>query len=153
MKDGEGNLYSPNKDDKVFKKVDGESVDITKECSPSGVWAFTFRTGTTFPDGKTKQVNVFNNAKRKVNMGERKIGNGTTGAISGKMRMFERGKEWGVSLFLSNIQIVKFVPYEGDAGFEEQDGDFDGNFDGDSFEEPAEAPKEEAKTEKSKPRL
>lgn len=145
FKDKEGTLRSPNKEGKIM--VDGE--DITAECELTDIWAFTFTTGTTYADGKTKQINVYNAKSKKVDMGERQIGNGSEGAISGKMRRFERGKEIGVSLFLHAVQLTKFEAYEGDAGFEEQEGDFDGvdETDGD-FETQS-----EGSSEKSKPRL
>lgn len=173
--DEEGNLYSPDKAGKVYKKVykkvdeetvdeetvDEEKVDITAKCKPSGIWAFAFKTGTTFPEDKdgnvkTKVINVYNCAKppQKVRLGERKVGNGSKGAISGKMRMYERAKEYGISLFLSAIQLTNFKEYEGDAGFEEQEGDFYGvDEDGASFEAAEESAVEAPTEAKAKPKL
>lgn len=154
MADKDGKLYAPNKNGKVVVKVDGEKKDITKECKKSGIWAFTFRTGVEFKDGKPKVINVFNCAKppQKVNLGERRIGNGTRGAISGRLRMYENGGDYGVSLFLHAVQITNFKEFEGGAGFEEQEGDFYGFDDGDSFEAPSEEGATTSST-KAKPRL
>ena len=154
--DEEGNLYSPDKAGKVYKKVDEEKVDITAKCKPSGIWAFAFKTGVTFADGKPKVVNVYNCAKppQKVRIGERKVGNGSKGAISGKMRMYEQAKEYGISLFLSAIQLTNFKEYEGDAGFEEQEGDFYGvDEDGAGFEAAEESAAEAPTEAKAKPKL
>lgn len=154
MKDKEGNLHTPNKDGEII--VDGEN--ITDDCEASGIFAFTFTTGTTFADGKTKVVSVYNAGSKagkpqKVNLGERKIGNGSEGAISGKMRRFERGKDIGVSLFLHAVQLTKFNEYEGDAGFDVQEGDFEGVDDA-GFESGGDTAEEvPAKKEKAKPKL
>ena len=154
LEDKEGNLHYPNKNDKVvIKNAAGEKEDITKQCKASGTWAFVFRTGVAFQDGKRKIVNVFNCAKppQKVNMGEKKIGNGTKGAISGRMRMYERGSEYGVSLFLHAVQIVSLKDFDGGAGFGEQEGDFYGVDDGAGFEAPQDG--EQTSAPKFTPRL
>lgn len=156
LKDKEGNLYFPNKNGKVIIKVDGEKKDITKECAASGVLAFPFKTGVTFPDGKPKIINVFDSSKpaRKVDLGERRIGNGTKGRINGKMKMYSDESEYGATLFLNSIQITSFKAYEGgDAGFDDAaEGDFYGFDDGDSFEDTSEDGASQEQT-KAKPRL
>lgn len=125
--DSDGNLRTPNKDGKVLaENEEGELEDITKDCKETDVWSFTYSTITTFPDGKTKEVAVYNKDAKKISMGDRLIGNKSIGAISGKLKRFSRGKEIGVSLFLHAIQITKFEEYEGGAGFGEQEGEFEG---------------------------
>lgn len=114
LKDAEGNLFA-----ETSKKKEGEDTGIT---------AFTFQTRTTFEDGRPTTVNVYNKDAKKVDLGGRMIGNGSEGAISGKMQRFEAGpksaRECGVSLFLNAIQLTKFVEYSGTAGFEAQEGEF-----------------------------
>lgn len=146
------NFYSKNKEGKILiKDENDEEEDITDECEATDTYEFRFATGVEFKDGKKKVIHVYNCAKppQKINLGERKIGNQSIGAISGKMRVYEKGKDVGVSLFLHAIQLIKYVPYEGDAGFEEQDGDFYG-FDDDTFET-GEEPEE--KKAAAKPKL
>jgi hypothetical protein len=108
LEDAEGALFTPTAN--------------KKEGTATGIFAFTFKTGATFEDGRQKKVAVYNATAQKVDMGDRLIGNGSKGAISGKMQRFERGKEVGVSLFLNAVQLTEYVPYEGDAGFEAQEG-------------------------------
>jgi hypothetical protein len=148
-KDAEGTLRAPNKDGKIL--VDG--VDIFGDCEETDMYAFQFTTRTTFADGKTKKISVYNKDAKKVELGDRKVGNGSIGAISGKMERFERGKEVGVSLYLNAIQLTKFTEYSGDAGFEAQEGDFESvedeetGFTGETESEAA------APAKKAKPRL
>lgn len=139
----------------LLRNEDGELFTPTadnKEGEKTGIYAFTFRTGTTYEDGKTKVVSVYNCAKppQKVKLGDKRIGNGSKGAISGKMRMFERGKEYGVSLFLHAIQLTNFKEYEDGAGFEEQEGDFYDVGEGEGFaNDEAETPTETKETPKA----
>lgn len=126
------------------------------KAKKTGIIQFAFKTVTAFPDGKPKKVGVYNSANppTKLNMGDKLIGNGSMGCISGKMERVERGKEVMVSLYLNHIQLVKFVEYQGDAGFAAQDEGFTGF--GSDMPEP-EAPQSEAaatETPKtSKPKL
>lgn len=127
VKDKEGNLHTPNKDGEVnVENEDGETVDIASECEETDIWAFTYSTKTEFEDGKTKEIGVHNKDGKKISMGDKLIGNGSFGALSGKLKRFAKGKDIGVSLFLHAVQLTKFVPYEGGAGFGAQEGEFEG---------------------------
>lgn len=147
VKSKDGTLRSPSK-----------AKPITKDEELSGIWEFSFKTNTTFADGKGKKIAVYNKDAKRVEMGERMIGNGSLGSISGKMKGASYKKEFSVSLYLNAIQLTQFEEYVGDAGFEAQDeGDFDGPVDGDSgftgqAEDDAEEEAEEPKT-KVKPKL
>lgn len=145
LKDEEGIYYPTSK-----TKESGRDDKATK----TGIIQFAFKTVTAFPDGKPKKVGVYNSANppTKLNMGDKLIGNGSKGAISGKMERNERGKEVMVSLYLNAIQLVEFVEYQGDAGFKAQEGGFSGF----SNEMPgAEAPpaKDAEPVKTSKPKL
>ncbi len=118
LKDAEGNLFFP-----TANKSEGE---------PSGIIAFPFKTGTTFADGKTKKIGVFNKDAQKINLGDRKIGNGSVGKISGKLKRNENGKDISCSLYLHAIQLTSFTEYVDDAGFETEEGDFSGVSDEDT---------------------
>jgi hypothetical protein len=149
MKDADG-LYTPTANTK----------ERDADAEPSGITAFTFSTSTSFSDGKPKKISVYNSANppSRINLGDKKIGNGSKGAISGKMQRYEKGKDVGISLFLNAVQLVDFKEYVDDAGFEAQDGGFTGE--GESFN-PSTAESEvstESKAEatakpKSKPKL
>ena len=64
---------------------------------------------------------MFNSKAGKISLGDKKIGNGSVGRISGKMKRNENGKDISVSLFLNGVQINKFVEYVDDGGFEADD--------------------------------
>jgi hypothetical protein len=129
---------------------------------------FTFTTRTTYEDGRPTIISIYNSGKKteanpsgkpkKINLGDRGIGNGSLGAISGTLHRNENGKDISCSLFLKAIQITKYIEYSGDAGFDSQeDGDFeDVESDGtEGFAEDTtqeEKPAKEAKS-KAKPRL
>ena len=147
LKDAEG-IYTPTKN----------TTERDKKAEPTGIIAFTFKTGAVFEDGRPKKVAVYNASAQKVEMGERLIGNGSKGAISGKLQRNERGPEIMVSLYLNAIQLTEYVPYEGDAGFEAQaEGTFTAPTDGESgFQgQPAQGSTAESPAEpaKVKPRL
>lgn len=157
VKDSEGNLYTPNAKGEVnVTNEDGEEVDISDSCEATDIWAFTYTTKTEFEDGKPKEIAVYNKDAKKISMGDKLIGNGSLGAISGKLKRFAKGKDIGVSLFLHAIQITKFEEYQGGAGFGAQEGEFEGvsdedtGFTGQPESEANEAPKGKGKT---KPKL
>lgn len=117
LRDAEG---QPIKDDEDKVKYD-----------PEGRVAVQYKTATTFPDGSTKLVRVFNAKASEVALGKKKIGNGSIGFVSGAMDIYVvkdgKGKEMdaGVTLYLDAIQLTKFVEYSADAGFdavEDEDG-------------------------------
>lgn len=140
VKDSEGNLRSPS----VSKpKTDDEEL--------SGIFEFSFKTNTTFADGKQKKIAVYNKDAKKVELGDSRIGNGSKGAISGKMKGSTYKKDFSVSLYLNAVQLTEFEEYVGDAGFDAQEGDFEGTVDADTgFKGQAEA---KPTKEKVKPKL
>ena len=143
MKDSEGNLRSPSK-----------AKPKTDEEEDSGIWEFSFKTNTTYADGKTKKIAVYNANAQKIELGDKRIGNGSLGAISGKMKGGSYKKEYSVSLYLNAVQLTKFEEYVGDAGFDAQEGDFEGVTDEETgFTGQAESTAEaEEETPKSKPK-
>lgn len=134
---------------------DGEpeyDEDGKKLYDKEGKMRLTFKTGTVWPDGKPKKVRVYNSKNAGVSLGDRLIGNGTIGALQGKMGIYvneQKGKviDAGVTLYLDKVQIRKFVEYAGDQpDFTEADDDeaFTG-FEGDFGEEDAPAADEAKK--------
>lgn len=132
--------------------------DRDANAKPTGIFAFTFSTAVAFSDGKPKKISVYNSSTPpvKINLGDKKIGNGSTGALSGKMQRFKKGKDVGVSLFLNAVQLVNFIEYVGDAGFDGQEGGWTGNDEEMDTGEDAPAAattSAPAKTEAAKPKL
>jgi len=125
---------------------------------PDGRVTVSFKTATTFPDGSTKIVRIFNAKNKEVALGNKKIGNGSVGFVSGALDIYEvtdskkKSIDAGVTIYLDAIQLVKFVEYSSDAGFEAvEDEDA---WTGDEFEDVDAY--EQAKTEdkpKAGPRL
>lgn len=146
VKDSEGNLRSPS----VRKpKTDDEEL--------SGVFAFSFKTTTDYgaPEYKPKKIGVRNANAQPVSLGDKRVGNGTIGAASGKMRGSSYNGDYSLTLYLNAIQIVKFVEYVGDDGFDSSDeGDFEGVEDDDTgFVGQPEDSSTEDKPAKTKPKL
>jgi len=109
-------------------KSTGIRIEEDKEGNPTGNILVNFWTGTSFPDGKAKVIKTMNSRGAEVSLGDKKIGNGSRGAISGVMDIYVNGPNKGVTLYLNAIQITKFVEYAADAGFEaqEDEGGFTG---------------------------
>lgn len=137
---------------------------MTKDEDGNGVETdfidFQFKTKTTFVNKKTgkeenARIKVFNSNAQEVSLGSKKVGNGTIGAISGQAGYYsDNKKEDGVSLYLNNIQIFKFIEYVSNGGFSKAEGDFDGVEDSDSGFVGSEAAPESAEEPKAaKPRL
>jgi len=86
---------------------------------PTGFVSFNFWTGTTFQDGNNRAIDVYNAKGNKISLGGKKIGNGSKGAISGTMAIYDSGvAARGVTLFLNAIQVTNFTEFTQDAGFD-----------------------------------
>lgn len=134
-------------------KKDPETDEIIYE--ETGKIAFSFKTETTYKDGNPKKIVVFNSKGREVELGQKKIGNGSRGRIKGVIAYYEQPKEAGVSLYLNGLQLSKFVEYVGGVDFDEIEGEEDGfegfdddgmaaledNNDGETAAEPASRPR------------
>ena len=142
-------LSDPLLDDKGEKQYDDDDKLI---YDPKGRVTVTFKTGTTWPDGKTKVVKIYNSKNKIVSLGDASIGNGSIGHLSGAIGIYinknKQGKimDAGATLYLDAIQLKKFVEYTGgDAGFaasedEDEDAfvgvDEDAGFDGEDAPTP-----------------
>jgi len=99
-----------------------------KVFNKDGKMHLTFSTDTAFPSGDTKVVKVYNAKANVISLGDKSIGNGSEGYISGAMGIYEakqKGKtiDAGVTLYLNGVQLTKFVEFSGsDDGFGEEDG-------------------------------
>lgn len=146
-----------HKTDSGKKDEDGKAI-----YEEDGKVYLAFKTGTTFPNGSTKVVQVYNSKAKKVTLPESvKIGNGTIGIVSGAMGIYEsktpKGAlvDAGVTLYLDAIQILKLEEFSMDAGFEADETEGEG-YTGDegwTGEDDDVAETEAALAGKSKPRL
>lgn len=108
-----------------------EDDEGKKMYDPDGRVAISFKTSTTWPDGKTKKIKTRNARGSEVNLGESLIGNGTIGYVAGAMDMYtvnQKGKilDAGVTFYLDELKITKFVEYTGGSSFDETTDDEDG---------------------------
>ena len=111
------------------KDADGNDVyDKDKNPVLTGETVFAFWTGATWPDGKPHIIDIYGaSGTSKISLGGKKIGNGSNGAISGAMSIYDAGKgAQGVTLYLNAIQVTQFTEFAQDAGFGEEEGEFDG---------------------------
>ena len=105
-----------------------------------GTISFNFKTNAVFADGSQNKVGLFDSKGKKVDLGDKLIGNGSTGRVKGVASSYESGANAGVTLYLNSVQIMKFVEYEAGDSFDALDGDgFTGIELDDPFEAPAEA--------------
>ena len=115
-------------------KKDDEGKTIYK---PSGKKYLAFKTGTTFPDGSTKTVAVYNSKNQKVVLPEgTQIGNGSIGRVAGAMGIYTNQTkqgvvlEAGVTLYLDGIKLLKLVEFSSGPEFDDDDSDFEGGYEG-----------------------
>ncbi len=94
---------------------------------------FTFKTNSFWPDGKPNKIKTYNSKGQEVDMGETIIGNGSLGVIHGSMGGYEYAGSFGISLYLTAVQVAKLVEGSGES-VETEDisaaGDFDHTEDG-----------------------
>lgn len=101
-----------------------------------GTISFSFKTNATFGDGSSNHVSVFDSKGKKVDLGDKLMGNGSTGRVKGLAASYESGANAGVTLYLNSVQIMKFVEYEGGDSFDALEGD---GFTGMELNDPFEA--------------
>lgn len=141
---------------KKLKSMGYKPCDENGKVNEDGeFYSFNFKTGTTFKDGNSKKIAIYNSKAQKVDIGNTRIGNSSQGAISGMMRYYINGKEDGVSLWLNAVQITKLEEYTEDVGFEKRgDGGFEGIENADTgFQGQPEDSSPAAKPKTAKPRL
>jgi len=136
-----------------------EPTNKIKRETEEGDFIFHFKTKTEFEDDKGNvrhtKIGIINFKNKAVNLpSDEAIGNGSIGRISGTMTIFsdKRGGSAGVSLWLNNIQLLKYVKYVPDTGFDEEDEgdelDFDNTPDAEGakdFNEPKKKKKKKKK--------
>lgn len=99
---------------------------------PKGKIWLQAKTSVEFEDKRTGEVkqtviNIYDSQGNKTKLPDGVgIGKGSTGIIIGTIKMWERRKEYGASLYLSGLQIGDFVPYEFEDVPEAMEGSFKG---------------------------
>lgn len=101
-----------------FCDVDGLKTDENgNTLTDSDYLLFAFKTGIKFQDGQMKHIGVYNANGQKTQLGDKKIGNGSKGCISGVAVYYVNGIKDGISLYLNSVQLVVFKEYADDPGF------------------------------------
>ena len=117
---------------KKSDKVDEDGDPIYEEVK--GYTEFFAQTGTTWPDGKQKQIGVYNAKGAKVHLGDKGIGIGSEGRFGANMGIYDVEGNYGINLYLEKVQLTKFVEYVADDGFDADEDEDGWTGDDDSFE-------------------
>jgi len=122
-----------------------------KIYTETGKYSLSFKTGTTFTDGKAKVIGVANAKGAPISLQGKKIGNGSRGRIKGAMGIYNFSPSMGVALYLNSVQLTKFVEFSD--GFDAVEDEDEEAFEGvGEFGGVVEEPQEAATTNES-PRL
>ncbi len=106
----------------ISPKMIQDDADIDPETGegtwkPTGKVNITFKTNTTWPDGKPIVVKVFDSKGAELNerlkAAGQSIGSGSRGVIHGTAQGNNAGDAHKVTLYLTAVQLAKFVPYDG----------------------------------------
>jgi len=110
------------------KSLGYKELEDKETGEPTGEIMFTFKTNSFYPDGKPNIVTTYNAKGQKVELPEDiRIGNGSIGIIFGTAAGYEYAKQYGISLYLTAIQIAKLVEVQPDIETEDlsEVGDFE----------------------------
>ena len=123
----------------------------------TGYVYFGMSTATTFPSGDKKVVKLFT-AKapvREVKLGEKKIGEESTGRGMGSLAIYEYNGSFGTTLYLDAISLSTFTEYVGgvDASAVVTDDDAEDIGLGEATVDTSAVQEEEEGTEGEKPRV
>jgi len=140
-----------------LSKVPYQTRDDYEGIPEGKVWLYA-KASTEIENKKTGEVsdriiNVYDAGGNKVSLPEGTgIGKGSTGKVFGNMTVWEQGKEYGATIWLTGVQIAEFVPYafEEDVQAMEGGGSFKG-FDTPQLEKDEESTEEApARTRRSR---
>lgn len=79
----------------------------------SGRYTLQAKTLTTWPDGQPNVIKVLRSNGDVLNLGTKKIGEGSTGVIHGSIAINDFTGNEGLAFYLTAIQLKKFVEYTG----------------------------------------
>ena len=146
------NDYFAENREKWMKIADAQTIGYRNHSVPTGekdpetdmpiykedgLIEFFASTNTTWPDGQERKIKISNAKGREVNLGDKRVGNGSEGRFSAIMRLYNVEGNFGVNLYLDGLQFKKFVEYIDGPEFDEIEGvEDDGLDDGmDALEE------------------
>lgn len=116
--DSDGNETYNENDEVVYEFTD----EVAINCWTAAQWP-----AKNGEDPEPRIIKIYNAKGNEISLGDKKIGNGSFGAISFTASIYDQGEgSQGVTLFLDAIQLTQFVGYSQDAGFESEEGDFYG---------------------------
>lgn len=108
-------------DDNGNETFDEDGAVVKAE---TGNTVFTFSTDPTYPSGDPKVITTYNSKGNKVDLGQKKIGNGSEGNIGGAMGVYAvkaKGAitDAGVTLYLNSIRLTKFVEFTSEESWDD----------------------------------
>jgi hypothetical protein len=110
-------------DEQGKEVLDEDGAPVMKE---TGYYVMQFKTKTVWPDGKPNKVKVLRANGTPIDLGDTKIGNGSTGVIHGNIMINSFKGNEGLLANLQAIQLKKLVPYAEDDVEAEDLGDDEG---------------------------
>ena len=112
--------------DKDGKEQFDEDDALIKK--PTGRWTLQAKTITHWPrDGKANKVKVLRGNGSVLDLGDRVIGEGSTGVIHGSLGINSYTGNEGLAFYLNTVQLKKFVEYTGSDDVDSEDlGDDEG---------------------------
>lgn len=108
----------------------GYKAPLDEDEVATGRYIVSARTSTTWPDGKPNNIAIFNSKGVEVSLGDKKIGQGSRGALVVSGGIYESDTNKGISLYLKGVIITKFVEYKQEiavSAVEDEDGGWDGS--------------------------
>jgi hypothetical protein len=120
-------------------KLPYQTTDDYDQIPEGKVWIQAKASTTYYNEAKDEEtpitINIYNARGKKVQLDDGVgVGDGSEGRLSsGTISFWEAGtkkkKDYGITIYLSGIQLTEFVPYEFDEAPEEMDGSFTGQSD------------------------
>lgn len=101
-------LIKPEMKDTGRKDEDGDPI---KE--PTGKFTLQAKTRTVWPDGSPNTIKTLRANGNPINLGDKRIGDGSIGVIHGSIGINSFGGNEGLLFYLSGVQLKKFVEYTG----------------------------------------
>jgi ABC-type oligopeptide transport system substrate-binding subunit len=111
--------------EEVFKEsgIKKQPKSMGYKTNEEGNIEFSAKTNAFFADGSANSVPIFDSKGKKVDLGDKLLGNGSEIRVKVTAATYEAGANAGVTLYLNSVQILKFIEYEGMESFDAVEGD------------------------------